>query len=73
MKKLIYAALLSFAPIIAFSQVYVVAPNGHTGIGTNAPTQKLDVDGNVVVRGNFLNVGQDAGSAAAFVLSLIHI
>ncbi len=67
MKKLIYVALLSFAPMFLFAQIYVTAPSGHTGIGTNAPTQKLDVDGNAVVRGNFLNVGQDAGATAAYV------
>ncbi len=68
MKKLFYIALcMCFAPMMAFAQVYVVAPAGNTGVGTNAPTQKLDVDGNAIVRGNFLNVGTEAGSAAAYL------
>lgn len=53
--------------MIAFSQVYVKAPNGHTGIGIDTPTQKLDVNGNANVRGNFLNIGQDAGTSAAYL------
>jgi len=67
MKNLIIITLLSLAPMFMFAQVHVVAPNGNVGLGTNAPTQKLDVDGNANVRGNFLNVGQDAGSLAAYL------
>ncbi len=67
MKNIIYIILMTLLPMLAFSQVYVKAPNGHTGIGIDTPTQKLDVNGNANVRGNFLNVGQDAGTAAAYL------
>jgi len=55
MKKLIYIVLLSIAPMFAFSQVYVKAPNGDVGVGMDTPTEKLEVaglaktDGNTVV------------------------
>jgi len=37
------------------------------GINTNNPQESLDVDGNANVRGNFLDVGQDAGATAAYL------
>lgn len=66
MKNLIIITLLALAPMLAFSQVYVKS-SGNVGVGTNTPTEKMDVDGNANVRGNFLNVGQDAGSLAAYL------
>jgi len=41
MKNLIYIVLMTFIPIFAFSQVYVKAPNGNIGVGTNAPLGKF--------------------------------
>jgi len=73
MKNIIYIILMTLTPMLAFSQVYVKAPNGHTGIGIDTPTQKLDVNGNANVRGNFLNIGQDAGTAAAYLRIVIPV
>jgi len=43
MKNLIYIVLMLLIPMLAFSQVYVKAPNGHTGVGTNSPLGKLHI------------------------------
>ena len=61
MKKLIYIALLSFAPMFGFSQVHVVGPNGDTGVGTANPTEKLEVKGDAKIDGNKIILGKDAG------------
>jgi len=64
MKNLIYSVfviLLALSPMFVDAQVYVKAPNGDVGVGTDTPIQKLDVDGNLNVRGTRLNFGQDAG------------
>ena len=58
--KFIYLTLLSIAPICLNAQVHVIAPNGHTGIGTDTPTEKLEVEGNVKVNGTKLQVGANA-------------
>ena len=39
MKNLILTTLLSFATLLSTAQVHVVAPNGHTGVGTDTPTE----------------------------------
>jgi len=67
MKNLIYIVILSVLPMLTYAQIDVVAPNGDVGIGTASPNHKLDVDGNANVRGNFLNVGEDAGATAAYL------
>jgi len=41
MKNLIYIILMTLTPTFAFSQVYVKAPNGNVGVGTNAPLGKF--------------------------------
>jgi len=43
-----------------FAQIDVVGPNGHVGIGVTNPTEKLDVIGNLKVRGHNLKIGQNA-------------
>jgi len=48
LKHYLLSALLLAAPGLALAQT---TPSGNVGIGTTAPTQKLDVDGNVRVRG----------------------
>lgn len=54
MKTTFYIFLLICMPLLAFSQVHVTPPNGHVGIGTDAPTQKLDVNGNIRIGGTSL-------------------
>jgi len=41
MKNLIYIVLMTLTPIFAFSQVYVKAPNGNVGVGTDTPAEKM--------------------------------
>jgi len=60
MKNLTLIILMALTPIFAFSQVYVKAPNGHTGIGIDTPTQKLDVNGNAYVRGTSFMLGANS-------------
>lgn len=71
MKKI--SLLLCFVAMafFGFSQVKVVAPNGHTGVGPafttggQSPTEKLDVDGNAVVRGSNFYVGTSTNTGYA--------
>jgi len=49
---LIVFILLSFN---SNAQLHVIKPNGDVGIGTSAPTQKLDVNGNIVASGGSIS------------------
>jgi len=75
MKNLIYAVLLTLTPILAFSQVYVKAPDGNVGVGTDTPTEKLEVagrvlmeDGSVVRSGASASLMFDRQDASAFII-----
>lgn len=57
MKNIFYLILLSFAPLFVTAQVHVIAPNGNTGVGTNTPSEKLEVNGSVLVQNHFKSVG----------------
>ncbi len=58
MKNLIIVTLLSISPMLVFSQIDVVAPNGDVGVGTDAPLGKLHVDGgNLIVENGRLGFG----------------
>lgn len=59
MKTVFYIFLLMCSSVLLTAQVHVTPPNGHVGIGTDAPTQKLDVNGNVRIGATtlFLNTG----------------
>ena len=63
MKKLILSTLICLISIFAFAQVHVVAPNGNTGIGTQIPGEKLEVNGNTKTQGLILE--KQNGSASA--------
>jgi len=65
MKNLIITFCLSIAVSLAFAQIDVVGPVGNVGIGITNPTQKLDVSGNLLVRGPQLNIGKWAGANQA--------
>lgn len=52
--------LLSFG--MSYAQIKVVAPNGDVGIGTSSPGEKLDVDGDVKIRGLDLSIGSNANT-----------
>jgi len=69
MKNLVYIILMTLTPMLMFAQnnSLKVFPDGKVAIGIDNPTQKLDVNGNANVRGNFLNVGQDVGATAAYL------
>lgn len=63
MKNLILITLFSLAPLFLAAQttsVKVIA-NGNVGIGTDNPTEKLQVQGNVLVKGNEMTLGPDEG------------
>ncbi len=64
MKKLIYLAVFSLIPMLAFSQVYVQAPDGNTtvgGDGSTVATEKLEVLGDSKAEGGiFEKTGQSA-------------
>jgi len=53
--------------VLLTAQVHVTPPTGSVGIGTDAPTQKLDVNGNVNVRGNFFDLRRGGGAAGAYL------
>jgi len=58
MKNLIYIILITLTPIFAFSQIHVKAPNGDTGIGTDAPLGKLHINGgNLLLEGGRMGFG----------------
>ena len=62
MKNLFYLILLSLAPIVLNAQnpgLYVVSP-GNVGVGTDTPTERLEVEGNVKVNGTKFAVGANA-------------
>ncbi len=62
MKKLIFCSLLSLLSFVAFSQVHVVAPHGNTGIGTETPSEKLEVKGDTKTEGAIIE--KQNGSAS---------
>lgn len=57
MKSIFYLVLLSFAPMFAIAQVHVVAPNGDTGIGTTTPSEKLEVNGSLLIKNALKGIG----------------
>lgn len=63
MKNTILLLMAMMVCTVAFGQLKVVAPNGDVKVGNTAvaPTEKLDVDGNAVVRGNNMFLGPDNG------------
>ncbi len=67
MKTVFYIFLLMCSSVLLTAQVHVTPPNGDVGIGTETPTQKLDVNGNVNIRGNFLDLRRGGGSAGAYL------
>ena len=62
MKNIIYIVLLSIVPMIAFSQIHVIAPDGNVGVGTSTPTEKLDVNGDTKTKGAIIE--KTGGSAS---------
>jgi hypothetical protein len=40
------------SPTSSFSELVRIKNSGNVGIGTNSPTEKIDVDGNIRIRGN---------------------
>jgi len=62
MKNLIFTICLSVAVSFSFAQIDVVGPPGDVGIGISNPIEKLDVSGNLLVRGQQINIGKWAGS-----------
>ena len=67
MKTILYTFLLVFSSAFAFAQVHVTPPNGHVGVGTETPTQKLDVNGSVHIRGRFLDLARNTGSGNVYL------
>ena len=63
MKNLILTICLSVAVSFSFAQIDVVGPDGDVGVGVTNPTEKLDISGNLKIRGNFATIGSAAGSA----------
>lgn len=53
-QNLVLTFSLAILATVAFSQIKVVAPNGDVGIGTSTPSEKLEVNGGVLV-GNTTN------------------
>ena len=58
--------IIAFATI-TMAQIKVVAPNGDVGMGVDNPTEKLDVNGNINVRGSNVTIGSDAAGGAVGV------
>ncbi len=57
-QKLSYLLLLVFTcQVMAQEDALTILPNGNVGLGTEKPTQKLDVHGNVNVTGNINTQG----------------
>ena len=63
MKNLILVAAIMLFGTVGFAQIKVMAPDGDVKVGNTsvAPTEKLDVDGNAVVRGANMFLGADSG------------
>jgi len=75
MKNLIYVIIMTITPLFAFSQVYVKAPDGNVGVGTDTPSEKLEVagrvlmeDGSVVRSGASASLMFDRQDASAFII-----
>jgi len=64
-KNLTVTLSLLLAVQFSFAQLRVTKTGGHVGIGLTNPTQKLDVNGNALIRGGLLRVGtnQENGSS----------
>ena len=62
---IILFSCLFFLP--SYGQLKVVA-DGKVGVGTTAPSQKLDVVGNLQTRGSYHLLGKDAGGSEAAVM-----
>jgi len=67
MRNLMLTFCLSMLVSLAFSQINVVAPDGDVGIGTSSPEAKLDVNGDVIIRGSLLNIGNNASTFNDYV------
>ena len=67
MKNILTLLLVTFALSFASAQLTIKAPNGYVGVGNDEPTEQLDVQGNSILRGRYVFVGEDAGSAFASV------
>ena len=67
MKNIILILCLGFLSIAATGQIKVVT-NGNVGLDVPAPLDKLDVNGNVRVRGNKMLVGYQATGTAQLIL-----
>ncbi len=52
MKRTIFTLFLCALAYVGFGQALKVAADANVGIGVAAPTQKLDVDGNVIIPNN---------------------
>ena len=61
MKNLILTICLSAAVSFSFAQIDVVGPDGNVGMGVTNPTKKLDVGGDVKIRGANVSLGADNG------------
>jgi len=67
MKNLIIIALLVLTPILVFSQLqglYVKAPNGYVGVGTNTPAERLDIAGDSKMEGAIIENMGASGSVS---------
>jgi len=62
MKNLMLTFCLSILVSLAFSQIDVLGPSGNVGIGTANPEAKLDVNGDAIIRGALLNIGNNAST-----------
>lgn len=62
MRNLMLTFCLSALVSVAFSQIKVIAPDGNVAIGGSTAEAKLDVTGDVIIRGSLLNIGNNAST-----------